>query len=71
MNKKIWLGLAVVVLAAVAVSLIALPRGSEWTTDSPEALAEFHPRLVPVIRADLEQVFAYLGGAGQVDHQPR
>ena len=38
--KKIWLGLSVVVVAAVALSLIALPRGSEWTTDSPEALAE-------------------------------
>jgi len=41
MNKKIWLGLAAVVVALVAVSLIALPKGAEWTTDSPEALAEF------------------------------
>ena len=41
MKRSVWLGLLAVVIAAVAVSIIALPKGPEWTTSSPEALAEF------------------------------
>jgi len=35
-----WLALAAVVVIAAGVTLVALPRGQEWTTSSPEALAE-------------------------------
>jgi len=42
MNKRtVWLGVIAVVIAAGGISLIALPKSPEWTTDSPEALAEF------------------------------
>ena len=40
MHRGIWLVAAGVVIA-VGVTLVALPRAPEWTTDSPEALAEF------------------------------
>jgi len=35
-----WLALAAVVVIAAGVTLVALPKGQEWTTSSPEALAE-------------------------------
>lgn len=41
MKRSMWLGLLAVALVAAAVSIIALPKGPEWTTSSPEALAEF------------------------------
>ena len=41
MNKRVWLAIVAVVVVAGAISIIALPKGSEWTTSSPEALAEF------------------------------
>jgi tetratricopeptide (TPR) repeat protein len=60
--KKALLGLVVVVVAAIAVSLIALPEGAEWTTDSPEALAAFQAAMDakmklyhPEARAQLER----------------
>ena len=40
MHRGIWLA-AVGVAVAVGVTLVALPRAPEWTTSSPEALAEF------------------------------
>jgi tetratricopeptide (TPR) repeat protein len=36
-----WLALAVVILIAAGVTLVAVPRAPEWTTASPEALAEY------------------------------
>ena len=41
MNKRFWLATVGVVVVAGAISIIALPKGPEWTTSSPEALAEF------------------------------
>jgi tetratricopeptide (TPR) repeat protein len=41
MKRWYWLAFAIVVLIAGGVTLIALPRAPEWTTSSPEALAEF------------------------------
>jgi tetratricopeptide (TPR) repeat protein len=41
MKRWMWLTLAAVVVAAAGVTLVALPTGDEWTTVSPEALAEF------------------------------
>ena len=40
MRRWMWLALAAVVVIAAGVTLVALPRGQEWTTSSPEALAE-------------------------------
>lgn len=65
--KKIVLGLSVVVVAAVALSLIALPRGSEWTTDSPEALAEFTAAVDAQMKLYHNDVQAHLEKAVELD----
>ena len=41
MKRWLWLGLVAVAVVAAAISIIALPKGPEWTTSSPAALAEF------------------------------
>jgi tetratricopeptide (TPR) repeat protein len=41
MKRWMWFALAAGVMAAAAVTLVALPEGTEWTSDSPEAIAEF------------------------------
>ncbi len=41
MKRWMWMTLAGVVVAAAGVTLVALPKEQEWTTDFPEALAEF------------------------------
>ena len=41
MKRWMWLTLAAVIVVGAGVTLVALPSGQEWTTDSPEALAEF------------------------------
>jgi len=41
MSKRIWLAIVGLAVVAGAISIIALPKGPEWTTSSPEALAEF------------------------------
>jgi tetratricopeptide (TPR) repeat protein len=41
MKRWLWLGLVAVAAVAAAISIIALPKGPDWTTSSPEALAEF------------------------------
>ena len=41
MKRLIWIALAALVVVAAGVTLVAVPRGQEWTTSSPEALAEF------------------------------
>lgn len=40
MRRWLWLGLAGVAAATVALSLLALPKGPEWTSSSPEAVKE-------------------------------
>jgi tetratricopeptide (TPR) repeat protein len=67
MNKKIWLGLAVVIVAAVAFSLIALPKGAEWTTSSPEALAEFTAAVDAQMKLYHNDVQAHLERALELD----
>ncbi len=41
MKRWMWMTLAGAVVAAAGVTLVAVPKEQEWTTDSPEALAEF------------------------------
>jgi Flp pilus assembly protein TadD len=40
-RKRYWVGISFVVVAAAAISLIALPKNSEWTSSSAEALEAF------------------------------
>ncbi len=41
MTRWVWIALAVIAMVVAGVTLVALPRGQEWSTSSPEALAEF------------------------------
>ena len=41
MKRGVWLVIAALVVVAAGVTLVALPRGPEWTTTSPEALREY------------------------------
>jgi len=45
MRRWLWSALIAVPLFAVGVTLVARPRAQEWTTSSPEALAEFESGL--------------------------
>jgi tetratricopeptide (TPR) repeat protein len=67
MNRKIWMGLSAVVVAAVALSLIALPKGADWTTDSPEALAEFNAAVDAQMKLYHNEVQAHLEKAIELD----
>jgi len=44
-RKTIWLGVLALTVAVAGLSLIALPRSTEWTTSSDDALAEFEAGL--------------------------
>jgi len=67
MNKKIWLGLAVVIVAAAAFILNALPKGAEWTTSSPEARAEFTAAVDAQMKLYRGDVRAHLERALELD----
>ena len=41
MKRWMWMALAAVLVIGAGVTLVALPGGQEWTTSSPEALAEY------------------------------
>jgi tetratricopeptide (TPR) repeat protein len=41
MKRWIWMALAAIVVVGAGVTLVAVPSQQEWTTSSPEALAEF------------------------------
>jgi tetratricopeptide (TPR) repeat protein len=67
MSRKIWIGLSVVLVAVVAVSLIARPRGAEWTTDSPEALAEFAAATDAMMKLYHDEAVSHLERAIELD----
>ncbi len=58
MKRGMWLAIAAAVVVAVGVTLVALPRGPEWTTSSPEALREYQAAM------DAEQKL-YSGEVGE------
>ncbi len=41
MKRYMWFGIVGSVAVMAAISIIALPKGPQWTTDSPEALEAF------------------------------
>ena len=41
MKRWMWLTVAAVVVVTAAVTLVALPKAPDWTSTSPEAVAEF------------------------------
>ncbi|PWB73646.1 MAG: hypothetical protein C3F15_09135 [Holophagae bacterium] len=67
MKRWMWLGLAAVVVIAAAISIIALPKGPEWTTSSPEALAEFQLALQAQMKLYYPDAIAHLMKAVELD----
>ena len=41
MKRWYWIAIAAAVVVAAGVTLVAVPTAPEWTTSSPEALAEY------------------------------
>jgi tetratricopeptide (TPR) repeat protein len=67
MKRWMWLTLAAVVVVGVGVTLVALPRGPEWTTDSPEALAEFQAGIDAQMKLYYDDAEEYFQRAYELD----
>ncbi len=61
MRRWMWAALVAVLVAAAGVTLVALPRGQQWTTDSPEALAAFEAGM------DARMKLYYQAGARHIE----
>ena len=67
MKRWMWLTLAAVVVVGTAVSLVAVPAEQEWTTSSPEALAEFELAMDARFKLYKEDEMRYLQRAAELD----
>jgi tetratricopeptide (TPR) repeat protein len=67
MKRWIWLAVAAVVLIAAGVTLVALPKTPEWTTSSPEALAEFEAGTAAQNKVYLPEAFEHYRRAYELD----
>lgn len=67
MKRLLWLGLVAVAVVAAAVTIIALPKGPEWTSSSPEALAEFELALQAKMKLYQVDAVAHLEKAVELD----
>jgi tetratricopeptide (TPR) repeat protein len=59
--------LAAVVVVGVGVTLVALPRGPEWTTDSPEALAELQAAMDAQMKLYYDEANRHIKRAYELD----
>jgi tetratricopeptide (TPR) repeat protein len=67
MKRWMWLALAAVVVIGVGVTLVALPRGQEWTTSSPEAMAEFEAGMDSMMKLYMDDARENLERAVELD----
>jgi tetratricopeptide (TPR) repeat protein len=67
MKRWMWLTLAAVVVVGVGVTLVALPRGPEWTTSSPEALVEFQAGIDAQMKLYYDDAEEYFRHAYELD----
>ena len=67
MKRWMWLTLAAVVVVGAGVSLVALPAEEEWTTSSPEALAEFELAMEARFKLYMEDEMRHLQRAAELD----
>jgi len=67
MKRWMWLTLAAVVVVGVGVTLVALPRGPEWTTDSPEALAELQAAMDAQMKLYYDEANRHIKRAYELD----
>jgi len=67
MKRWMWLTLAAVVVVGAGVSLVAVPTAQEWTTSSPEALAEFELAMAAKNKLYYEDQMRHLERAVELD----
>lgn len=67
MKRNVWLALAGLAVVAAGVSLVALPKGPEWTTSSPEALAEFEEAMTAQMKLYEDEAAEHLARAVELD----
>ncbi len=67
MKRWMWLALAAVVVVGAGVSLVALPAEQEWTTSSPEALAEFELAMEAKNKLYYEDQMRHIARAVELD----
>jgi tetratricopeptide (TPR) repeat protein len=67
MRRWLWLGLVAGAAIAAAITIVALPRGPEWTTSSPAALAEFELALQAQMKLYHTDAIVHLKKAVELD----
>ncbi len=67
MKRWTWSALIAIPLIAAGVTLVARPRAREWTTSSPDALAEFEAGLVAQGRVYLAEAHEHFKHAHDLD----
>lgn len=67
MKRGVWLAIAALVVVVVGVTLVALPRGPEWTTSSPEALKEYEAAVEAEHKLYTSEVGEHLTRAYEAD----
>ncbi len=67
MKRWMWLTLAAAVVVGAGVTLVALPSGQEWTTDSPEALAELQAAMDAQMKLYYDEANRHIKRAYELD----
>jgi tetratricopeptide (TPR) repeat protein len=67
MKRWMWSALIAIPLIAAGVTLVARPRAQEWTTSSPEALAEFEAGLETQAKVYFAEAGEHFGRALELD----
>lgn len=67
MKRWMWLALAAVVVIGTAVTLVAVPDAQEWTTSSPEALAEFEKAMDARMKLYYDEMNQHIAKAYELD----
>jgi tetratricopeptide (TPR) repeat protein len=67
MKRGYWIAVAAAAVVAAGLTLVAVPRAPEWTTSSPEALAEFEAGLSDFKKYYWEEAWGHFRKAYELD----
>ncbi len=67
MKRWLWSALIAIPMIAVGVTLVARPPGNQWTTSSPEALAEFEEGMEAQAKVYFAEAREHFGRALDLD----
>jgi tetratricopeptide (TPR) repeat protein len=67
MKRWYWIAIAAMIVVAVGVTLVAVPRAPEWTTSSPESLAEYEAGLAEAKKFYFEEAREHFDRAYKLD----